>query len=64
MASSALNGYIVVRKGIFWTIGGHLYFLYCPIISYQRIKVYRFETIYMGRLLWNNDVSVKYNPSK
>ena len=30
----------MVQKGIFWTIGEHLYFVYYPIISYQWIKVY------------------------
>ena len=37
------------RNGIFWTIGEQSYFVYYPIISYQRIKVYRVKTIYMGR---------------
>ena len=29
----------MVRKGVFWTIGEHSYFVYYPIISYLRIKV-------------------------
>ena len=45
ITSSVLNGYIMVRNTIFWIIGEHLYFVYYPIISYQRIKVYRDETI-------------------
>ena len=28
---------------IFWTIGEHSYLVYYPIVSYQRIKVYRVE---------------------
>ena len=46
------------------TIGGELYFVYYHIISYQRIKVYRVETMDKGRFHWNNDVSVKFNNSK
>ena len=38
---SVLDVDIMVQKRIFWTIGEHLYFVYSPIISYQRIKVYR-----------------------
>ena len=59
MKFSVLNGDIMVRKGIFWTIGEQLYFAYYPIIPYQRIKVYRVETMDMGRSLWNNGVSGK-----
>ena len=33
----------MVRKGIFWNIGEQSYFVYYPIISYQRINVYRVE---------------------
>ena len=47
----------MVRNGIFWTIGEHAYFVYYPIISYQRMKVYRVETMDMGRSHWNNGVS-------
>ena len=39
----------MVQNGIFWTIGEQSYFVYYPIISYQRIKVYRVETMDMGR---------------
>ena len=47
----------MVRNGIFWTIGEQLYIVYYPIIYYQKIKVYRFETMDMGRSHWNNGVS-------
>ena len=47
----------MVRNKIFWTIGKHLYIVYYPIISYQKIKVYRVETMDMGRSHWNNGVS-------
>ena len=33
----------MVQNGIFLTIGEQSYFVYYPIISYQRIKVYRVE---------------------
>ena len=59
MASLALNEDIVVQKGIFWTIGEHLYIFYDPIIPYQRIKFYRVETMDVGRFRWNNGVSGK-----
>ena len=47
----------MVRNMIFWTIGEQLYFVYYPIISYRKIKVYRVETLDMGRSHWNNGVS-------
>ena len=47
----------MVRNGIFWTIGEQKYFVYYPIIYYQKIKVYRVETMDMGRSHWNNGVS-------
>ena len=50
MTSSVLNGYIMVRNGIFWTNGNIYIYFYYPIISYQRIKVYRVETIDIGKL--------------
>ena len=31
----------MVRNGIFWTIGEQSYIVYYPIISYQKIRVYR-----------------------
>ena len=46
----------MVRNGIFLTIGEQSYFVYFPIISYQRIKVYRVETMDMGISHWNNGV--------
>ena len=36
----------MVRNRIFWDIEEHLYFVYYPIIYYQRIKVYRVENGY------------------
>ena len=47
----------MVQNGIFWTIGERKYFVYYPIISYRKIKVYRVESIDMGRDHWNNGVS-------
>ena len=47
----------MVRNGIFWTIGEQSYVVYYPIIYYQKIKVYRVETMDMGRYHWNNGVS-------
>ena len=41
---------------------GTLIFGFYPIIPYQRINVYRVETMDMGRLCWNNGVSGKCNP--
>ena len=46
----------MVRSKIFWTIREQSYFVYYPIISYQRIKVYRFETMDMGISHWKNGV--------
>ena len=47
----------MVQNGIFWTIGEQSYFVYYPIISYRKIKVYSLETMYMGISHWNNGVS-------
>ena len=47
----------MVQNGIFWTIGEQTYFVYYPIISYRKIKVYRVETMDIGRSHWNNGVS-------
>ena len=33
----------MVQNGIFCTIGEQLYIVYYPIISFRKIKVYRFE---------------------
>ena len=47
----------MVGKEIFWTIGEHLYiYFFYPIISYQRIKVYRVETMDMGSFRCGNGV--------
>ena len=67
MTSSVLNGDNMVQNGIFWTIGKHLYFVYCPIISYQWIDVYRVESIDIGRislthlLHWNANATIPVN---
>ena len=47
----------MVRNGIVWNIGEQIYFVYYPIISYRKIKIYRVETIDMGRSHCNNSVS-------
>ena len=47
----------MIRNGIFWTIGEQTDFVYYPIISYRKIKVYKVETMDMGRSHWNNGVS-------
>ena len=47
----------MIQNGILWTIGEKLYIFYYPIIFYQKIKVYRVETMDMGRSHWNNGVS-------
>ena len=39
-----------------WTIGEQSYIFYYPIIYYRRIKVYRVETVGMGRSHCNNGV--------
>ena len=46
----------MVQNGIFWTSGEQLYIVYYHIISYRKIKVYRVETMDMGRSHWNNGV--------
>ena len=53
--SLVLFGDVMVRNEIFWTIGEQSCF-FCPIISYQRIKVYRVETMYTGRSHWNDGI--------
>ena len=47
----------MVQNGIFLTIGEQYYIVYYPIRSYRKIKVYRVETMDMGRYHWNNGVS-------
>ena len=59
MTSSVLFGYVMVQNRIFWTIGEHLYFVYYPIIYYQRINGIIVETMDIERYHWNNDVSDK-----
>ena len=46
----------MIQNGVFLTIGEQSCFFHYPIISYQRIKVYRVETIYMVIFHWNNGV--------
>ena len=53
MSSVLFRGFIF-RKGIFWAIGEHLYFVYYPIISYQWIKVFRVERIDIGKISMNH----------
>ena len=40
----------MVQNGIFLTIGGKYYFVYYPIISYQRIKFYRVKNNGYGKI--------------
>ena len=51
-------------KGVFWTIGNDHVLVCYHIIYYQMIKVYRVETMDMGRLCCNNCVSRKCNTGK
>ena len=57
ITSLALFGDIMVQNGIFWNIGEQTYAVYYPILFYQRIKVYRVETMDMERSDLNNGVS-------
>ena len=45
----------MVQNGIFCTIGETYYIGYYPIRSYRKIKVYRVESMDMGRSQCNND---------
>ena len=45
------------EKGYFGLLVNDHILVYYPIISYQSIKVYKVETMYMGIFLWNNGVS-------
>ena len=51
-------------RGYFGLLGKAHILVYYNIISYQRIEVYRVETMDMGGLFWNNDVGRKRNPNK
>ena len=44
----------MVQNGTFFTIGEQSDFVYYPIISYRKIKVYRVETMDIVRYHWNN----------
>ena len=46
----------MVQNGIFWTIREQSYFVYYPIVAYLKIKVYRVETMDMGRSHWDNSL--------
>ena len=48
----------MVQNGIFWTIGEQLFIINYSIMYYLKIKVYRVETMNMGRPHCNNGVSV------
>ena len=50
MASSALNVYIMVQNRYFALLGNTHNLVYYPIVSYQNIKVYRVETMDMGKI--------------
>ena len=52
------------ERGYFGLLGKDHILVYYYIISYQRINVYRVETMDMGIFQCNNGVSGKYNPSK
>ena len=64
MTYSVLIEDIMVQKGIYWTIGEHLYIFNCPIVSYQMIKFYSVETMDMERFRWNNSAIVMFNNIK
>ena len=46
----------MVQNGIFCTIREQYYIGYYPIRYYRKIKVYRVESMDMGRSQWNNYV--------
>ena len=50
----------MVQNGIFWTIGEQYYIVYYLIIYNRKIKVYRVESMDMGRSQWNNGVIVTF----
>ena len=52
------------KRGYFVLLGNNHILVYYHIIPYQRIKVYRVETMDMEIFRWNNGVSGKCNPSK
>ena len=52
------------EKGYFGLLGNAHILFYYPILSYQRVEVYRVETMDMGGFNWNKGVSVICNPSK
>ena len=52
------------NKVYFGLLGNDHIFVYYPIIYYQRIDMYRVETMDMRIFRWNSGVSGKFNPSK
>ena len=52
------------ERGYFVPLGNDHILVYYTIISYQRTKFYRVETMNIIRLQNNNGVRGKYNPSK
>ena len=54
ITSSVLFADVMVQNGISWTIGEQSYFVCYLIIFHRRMKVYRVETMDMGRYHWNN----------
>ena len=46
----------MVQNGMFWSIGEQYYIGYYHIRSYRKIKVYRVESMDMGRFQWNNNI--------
>ena len=57
ITSSVLFADVMVQNVISWTIGEQSYFVCYLIIFYRRMKVYRVETMDMGRYHWKNCVS-------
>ena len=56
--------HIQYSMDIVWSYSRKLYFVYCHIVSYQRITGYTVETMDMGRFYWKNFVSGKFNHIK
>ena len=64
MASSGLNGDIMVQKGYFGLLVNNSILIHYPLISSQRINVYRVETTDIVIIHWYNGVNIKLNISK
>ena len=50
MSYSSLNVDIVVKKGYFGLLGNTRLLVHYPIVSSQKIEVYRVETVDMGKI--------------